>query len=76
MWTADVYLLMSLKRPDIWPVIDIAQAAAHEIKGLEVRPDADELTESANSGGRHSVAASILWHHYLNTPRLSTPRKR
>ena len=37
MWTADVYLLMS-ERADIWPVSDIAlQAAAHEIKGLEVR---------------------------------------
>ena len=78
MWTADVYLLMSLKRPDIWPVGDIAlQAAAHEIKGLEVRPDADELTEIGKQWRPwRSVAASILWHHYLNTPRLSTPRKR
>ena len=78
MWTADVYLLMSLKRPDIWPVGDIAlQAAAHEIKGLEVRPDADELTEIGEQWRPwRSVAASILWHHYLNTPRLSTPRKR
>ena len=78
MWTADVYLLMSLKRPDIWPVGDIAlQAAAHEIKGLEIRPDADELTEIGKKWWPwRSVAASILWHHYLNTPRLSTPRKR
>ena len=39
-WTADVYLLMALMRPDVWPVGDIAlQAAAHGIKGLDARPN-------------------------------------
>ena len=58
MWTADVYLLMS-ERPDIWPVGDIAlQAAAHG-KGLEVRPDAVELTEIDKSGGRGAVSPPV-----------------
>lgn len=69
-WTADVYLLMSLMRPDIWPVGDIAlQAAAHSIKGLDARPDQDQLTEIGEQWRPwRSVAARILWHHYLSTP--------
>ena len=68
-WTADVYLLMSLMRPDIWPVGDIAlQAAAHAIKGLEARPGPDLLEEIGEQWRPwRSVAAPILWHHYLST---------
>ncbi|PPR12224.1 MAG: putative bifunctional transcriptional activator/DNA repair enzyme AlkA [Alphaproteobacteria bacterium MarineAlpha11_Bin1] len=77
-WTAEVYLLMCLQRPDVWPVGDIAlQAAAHEIKGLQMRPGPQELM---NIGDRwrpwRGVAARILWHHYLNSPRLSKPRTK
>ena len=70
-WTAEVYLLMCLLRPDVWPVGDIAlQAAAHEIKGLDARPNPDFLTEIGDAWRPwRSVAARILWHHYLNTPR-------
>lgn len=70
-WTADVYLLMGLMRPDVWPAGDIAlQAAAHEIKGLDARPDPELLTEIGEQWRPfRSVAARILWHHYLNTVR-------
>ena len=70
-WTADVYLLMSLKRPDIWPVGDLALAvAAQEVKGLEDRPKADALTEIGEPWRPwRAVAARILWHYYLNTKR-------
>jgi len=75
-WTADVYLLMSLQRPDVWPVGDIAlQAAAHEIKGLDARPGPEELTAIGEQWRPwRSVAARILWHHYLSTPRSRTAR--
>ena len=78
IWTADVYLLMSLQRHDVWPVGDIAlQAAAYEIKDLEARPDTDQLTEIGEQWRPwRSVAAHILWHHYLSTPRLSKPVKK
>jgi len=71
-WTADVYLLMSLMRPDVWPVGDIAlQAAAHGIKGLAARPAPEQLVEIGEEWRPwRSVAARILWHHYLSTPRL------
>ena len=70
-WTADVYLLTCLLRPDVWPVGDIAlQAATQEVQGLEVRPNPDRLTEIGESWRPwRSVAARILWHHYLNAPR-------
>jgi DNA-3-methyladenine glycosylase II len=73
-WTADVYLLMALMRPDVWPVGDIAlQAAAHGIKGLDARPNPEQLTEIGEEWRPwRSVAARILWHHYLSTPRFRT----
>lgn len=70
-WTADVYLLLCLMRPDVWPVGDVAlQAAAHEVKGLASRPGAAELAEIGEAWRPYrSVAARILWHHYLNAAR-------
>ncbi len=70
-WTAEVYLMMSLMRPDVWPVGDVAlQAAAHDVLGLEARPHPDRMTEIGDRWRPwRSVAARILWHHYLNTVR-------
>ena len=43
-WTADVYLLSALRRPDVWPVGDIAlQEAARRVRDLELRPTPPEL---------------------------------
>ncbi|MBM3486086.1 MAG: DNA-3-methyladenine glycosylase 2 family protein [Alphaproteobacteria bacterium] len=70
-WTVDVYLLMVLRRPDVWPSRDLALAvAAHEVKGLRARPAIEEL-DALGEAWRpwRAVAARILWHHYLNTVR-------
>ncbi|HEV8469940.1 MAG TPA: DNA-3-methyladenine glycosylase 2 family protein [Candidatus Limnocylindria bacterium] len=70
-WSADIYLLMALRRSDVWPRSDLALAtAAAEVKKLKTRPSPDEL-ESLASGWRpwRAVAARILWHHYLSTRR-------
>jgi len=67
-WTSDIYLLMVLRRPDIWPRGDLALAtAAYEVKQLESRPTYDklDLLSSAWKPWR-AVAARILWHHYLS----------
>src|ERR1700681_107969 len=41
-WTADIYLLSALRRPDIWPVGDLALATAvQEVKQLRKRPPPD-----------------------------------
>jgi len=67
-WTADVYLLMALRRPDIWPKGDLALVvAAQKVKGLTSRPKPDEF-EAIGSPWRpwRAVAARLLWHYYLN----------
>lgn len=72
-WTADIYLLMVLLRPDTWPVGDLAIAAAvQELKGLASRPAPAELEQIALPWRPwRAVAARLLWHYYLrerNTP--------
>lgn len=67
-WTADIYLLMALRRPDVWPKGDLALAkAAQQIKDLEELPDHDQLERLAEQWQPwRAVAARILWHHYLS----------
>ena len=67
-WTADIYLLMALRRPDVWPSGDLAlAAAAHEVKRLPSRPTYVELDALAEGWRPYrAVAARLLWHHYLN----------
>ena len=67
-WTADIYLIMCLRRPDVWPHGDQALAsAARELLGLPTRPTFDALELRARSWRPHrATAARILWHHYLS----------
>lgn len=76
-WTADVYLLAALGRPDIWPAKDLALAvAAHEVMGLGARPDEDTLIALGEAWRPwRAVAARILWHYYGNTKRNKAGRK-
>ena len=67
-WTADVYLLMALRRADMWPIGDRALVvAAREVKGLDHDPSPAEMREiGAAWQPVRAVAARILWHHYLS----------
>ena len=66
-WTADIYLLMVLRRPDVWPSGDIALATAvMKVKNLPARPDHRELEAIAEQWRPYrSVAARMLWQYYL-----------
>jgi DNA-3-methyladenine glycosylase II len=66
-WTADIYLLMALGRPDIWPDGDLALAAAmRRAKDLPAIPDRATQHSVAESWRPwRAVAARILWHAYL-----------
>ena len=77
-WTATIYRLMVLLRPDAWPVHDIALAQAlAELRGLDGRPDATGMLALAEAWRPwRAVAARILWHHYLSTPRPRISRGR
>ena len=67
-WTTDIYLLMVLRRPDIWPTGDLALAtAAQKLKRLKSRPTTADLEAmSARWRPWRAVAARILWHYYLS----------
>ena len=69
LWSADVYLLMAMRRADIWPAGDLALAVAmKELKGLPARPGPLELERLAEQWRPHrAVAARMLWQYYLYT---------
>jgi len=66
-WTANIYLLMALRRPDIWPDGDVALASAvGRLRKLETRPTFTELAQIAENWRPYrSVAARMLWQYYL-----------
>lgn len=70
-WTADIYLLMSLRRPDSWPSGDLALAVAvQRVKRLRKRPTPERLQKVGEVWRPwRAVAARILWHYYLSSPR-------
>ena len=70
-WSADVYLLMVLRRPDVFPATDLALVSAvTELKQLARRPTTTELLALAESWRPYrSVAARMLWQYYLARPR-------
>jgi DNA-3-methyladenine glycosylase II len=69
-WTADIYLLMALRRPDVWPTGDLAlRAAVQRVKRLQSRPTSEELEALSELWKPwRAVAARIFWHHYLSCP--------
>jgi DNA-3-methyladenine glycosylase II len=66
-WTADIYLLMALGRPDVWPDGDLALATAmRRAKRLVALPDAAAQRRVADPWRPwRAVAARLLWHAYL-----------
>ena len=70
-WSADIYLLMALLRADIWPSGDLALVAAmREVKRLRASPSSDRIGRITRAWSPwRAVAARVLWHHYLSTPR-------
>jgi DNA-3-methyladenine glycosylase II len=62
-WTAQMFLIFALRRPDVLPVGDLGiQAAIHRAYGLEKRPGPREVEEvGARWRPWASVAAWYLW---------------
>jgi DNA-3-methyladenine glycosylase II len=73
-WTSDIYLLMALLRPDVWPRGDLALAVAvKQVKRFKERPTEAELEAVSNAWRPwRSVAARLLWHYYLSRRAGST----
>lgn len=66
-WSVDIYYLMALRRPDIWPHGDLALASAiRDLKRTDDLPSRDEQAAMASAWSPwRSVAARLLWAHYL-----------
>jgi DNA-3-methyladenine glycosylase II len=72
-WSADIYDVMALRRPDVWPRGDLALAAAmRDVKRMSALPSAEEQDRIAAAWRPwRAVAARILWTHYLDRRRAS-----
>ena len=71
-WSAEVYLLFALGRPDIWPSGDLALAVAMQrLKHLRRRPDPKRLIRLAEPWRPYrGAAAHFLWHYYAKAPPI------
>ncbi len=66
-WSSEIYLLMALLRPDVWPTGDLALASAvRRVKHLETIPGPEEM-ERLGEAWRpwRAAAARVFWHYYL-----------
>ncbi|MBA4097151.1 MAG: hypothetical protein C0484_10345 [Rhodospirillum sp.] len=72
VWSAEVFLLFSLQRPDVLPAHDLGLiVAAQRMKRLKERPSPKQLREIAEPWRPYrSYASRMLWHYYHATPAL------
>lgn len=66
-WTADIFLMAAMKRPDVWPADDLAiRLGVQNLKGWTEKPDRSRLMEVAEPWRPYrSLAARLVWHHYV-----------
>lgn len=69
-WSAEIYLMFSLQRPDIFPADDLAlQVALGRLKGLPDRPRPKQVREITMQWQPwRSAGALFLWHYYRGMP--------
>ena len=70
-WTAGVYLLMALRRPDVWPPGDLGlHKSMAEVRCVrEVPSSAAAAAYALRWSPWRAVAARLLWHSYLSLRR-------
>jgi len=74
-WSAEIYLIFALGRPDVWPAADLGlQIAVGEWLGLAERPREAALRELGDAWQPwRSVAACLFWQSYLHARRRTAP---
>jgi DNA-3-methyladenine glycosylase II len=74
-WSAEIYLIFALGRPDIWPAGDLGlQLAVAECLGLGDRPKELALRELGEMWRPwRSVAACLFWQSYLHARGRAAP---
>lgn len=70
VWSAQMYLMFSLGRPDIWPAGDLGvREGLRRIRGLAARPEIGEMEALGTPfAPTRSAAALLCWHVLHNTP--------
>lgn len=69
-WTADIYLMFGMGRPDVWPAGDLALRTAWQtITQDRKRIDKDKLNKLASAWKPHRSAAAVLLWHSLKASR-------
>jgi|SRR6185312_11267068 DNA-3-methyladenine glycosylase II len=65
-WTAEIYLLFALGRPDVFPADDLALAVSMQrLRRITERPNARTLRAMAEAWQPwRGAAAHFLWHYY------------
>ena len=74
-WTAEMFLMFSLARPDVWAVDDLGlRIAVARLYDLEARPDAKEMNRLAEPWKPwRSLASWYLWRWLDNAPKIAAP---
>jgi DNA-3-methyladenine glycosylase II len=74
-WSAEIYLIFALGRPDVWPAGDLGlQLAVAECLGLADRPKEPALREIGEAWRPwRSVAACLFWQSYLHARSRTAP---
>ncbi|MCZ6470566.1 MAG: DNA-3-methyladenine glycosylase 2 family protein [Gammaproteobacteria bacterium] len=69
-WSAEIYLMFSLQRSDIFPAKDLAlQIALQRLKGLKQRPSDRQARSLIEHWSPWRSAGSLfLWHYYRGAP--------
>ncbi|MDX1625650.1 MAG: DNA-3-methyladenine glycosylase 2 family protein [Wenzhouxiangellaceae bacterium] len=69
-WSAQMFLMFALGRPDVWPAGDLGvQVALQRLKRLEARPTpAESEALAAPWTPWRSAAALFLWHYHGSAP--------
>ncbi len=77
-WSASIYQLMVLRRPDVWPPGDLAlHKQLQRLHGLATPPDSATAIRMADAWRPlRAVAARILWQGYLAEQRVRSPNAR
>lgn len=69
IWSAEIYVMFALNRPDVFPAGDLAlQVAIQRLDNLSERPKEQDTREIAQRWSPHqSAAALLMWHYYGST---------
>lgn len=70
VWSAEIYLMFSLQRSDIFPAGDLAiRIALQKLKGIESKLDEKQARKVVESWSPYRSAGSLfLWHYYRGAP--------